>query len=80
MQKQKQASDVRGAQIKCVNFVSCPMCYGCRSYRSTDPDCKECESNRKLNICNTNTHRSDLISKMVLRNRFKVQDVQFKSR
>lgn len=80
MKPQKQQSDVRGVQIKCVNFIGCPMCYGCRNYNSADPDCAECTVNRKKNICNTNTHRSDLISKMVLRNRIVVDNIEFKSK
>lgn len=63
--KTKTINDVRGNQIRCVNFSSCPICYGCRSYNSADILCEECAKNMKKNVCNTRLHRSDLISKLV---------------
>jgi hypothetical protein len=79
-QKQKTPDDVRGFKVKCVNFVKCPMCYGCRNYRSIDLDCAKCMENKKINVCNTNLHKSDLIAKMIMKDKIKLpDDVQFKS-
>lgn len=76
---QKQPSDVRGVQIKCTMFAACPMCYGCRNFRSDSPDCQECLPEKKKNICKTDTHRSDLVNKMMSKNRIKLNGIQFKS-
>lgn len=66
MQKQKTPHDVRGFQIKCVNYVQCPICYGCRNYNARDPECIKCkEYNAKKNLCNVKLHRNDLIARML---------------
>ena len=80
MKKQKQPSDVRGHFTGCVNFVKCPICYGCRAYRSDIPDCQECMKNSKRDICNTNLHKSDVIANMVLKEKIKIDNVEFKSK
>lgn len=69
VKKAKTVHDVRGSKINCLNFIKCPLCYGCRNYNSQDPDCQICLSeNKKMNLCNTQLHRSDLISKMITKN------------
>lgn len=66
--KQKTPNDVRGVQEKCINYQACPLCYGCRNYRINDPECGKCKTYAKRNICNTDTHRADLIDKMITKN------------
>ena len=47
--KPKTVNDVRGARERCINFQSCPLCYGCRRYSSSDSDCQQCLlENKKL--------------------------------
>ena len=77
--RQKKPSDVLGAKMMCTSFQQCPLCYGCRSYRTDIPECQKCAVNRKKNICDTNKHKADLISKMVLRPSMKIDNVKFKS-
>lgn len=77
---QKQPSDVLGFRSSCVNFIQCPICYGCRNYRDEDPDCANCTIHKKRDICDTKKHRADLISKMVLRPRIKIPNIEFKSK
>ncbi len=82
MQKQKTPHDVRGFQIKCVNYIQCPLCYGCRNYDFRDPECIKCkEYNSKKNLCNTKLHRGDLIAKMLTKSTLDMrnEDIQFKS-
>lgn len=82
MRKPKTPEDVRGYRTKCVNYVQCPICYGCRNYNNQDSDCSKCiEENSKRNICNLKLHRSDLIAKMVTHSSLKIKDEQitFKS-
>lgn len=66
--KPKRIYDVRGYKTKCINFQSCPLCYGCRRYSTVDPECIKCATNKKTNICNTDLHKSDLIGKMITKN------------
>ncbi len=68
----KQRHDVRGAQINCVNFDQCPFCYGCRNYNSANLECKECETNPKLNICNVEKHKVEVLNKMIKRTSIKL--------
>ena len=83
MQKQKTPHDVRGFQMKCVNYIQCPICYGCRNYNDYDPECIKCrDESAKINLCNTRLHKSDLVNKMVIHskiNDFKDNQIQFKS-
>lgn len=81
MAKQKTVNDVRGVKMKCVNYSGCPMCYGCRSYNSSDPECKLCvQDNAKKNICNTNLHKSVLINRLITKNVISFTDnVEFRS-
>lgn len=68
MKKQKTPQDVRGFQIRCVNFVQCPICYGCRNFDFRDMECLICKKDSKMNLCNTKTHKPDLVAKMLTRN------------
>lgn len=69
VKKAKTVHDVRGSRINCLNFIKCPLCYGCRNYVSTDAECNICfRENKKINLCNTNLHRNDLISQMITKN------------
>jgi hypothetical protein len=79
--KNKTANDALGARKKCMNFQMCPMCYGCRNYRSNDDACSECAStNKKDNICNTDLHKTDLIAKFITKSRIKLDgDISFKN-
>lgn len=59
----KQPSLVRGNQIYCINYSKCPLCYGCRSYDSRDPECVLCKQEdtqrgKNYNICKTNLHEA----------------------
>lgn len=80
MKKNKERSDVRGVLIGCVNYESCPMCYGCRNYRSEDYDCVECsKEDHKFNICNKDRHQADLVSRFITKNKIVLDKVTFKS-
>lgn len=68
MQKAKQPNDARGARIGCPMFESCPLCYGCRAFDPKYEECRNCElDNKKQNVCNTERHKSDLLSRMITR-------------
>ena len=66
----KQPNQVRGNKIQCPHYVSCTICYGCRSYDSRLPECRECYeqgidgSNRNFNVCNKKLHTEDALNKM----------------
>lgn len=79
--KPKTYHDVRGSKIKCVNYQKCPLCYGCRRYSSTDPECQIClTENKKNNICNVNLHRDEVTSKMITKENINLQcTLTFKS-
>ena len=67
--KAKQANLVRGNRIHCPNYVSCPLCYGCRNYDSRLIECRECyqegmDSKRNFNVCNKNLHTEEALNKM----------------
>lgn len=86
VKRPKTIHDVRGKKIKCINFISCPLCYGCRNYNSAYEDCNKCLSqDKKKNICNTELHRSDLISQMVSKTTIKfsngnvLENLEFKN-
>ena len=70
MKRDKTPNDVRGVQISCTNYIKCPFCYGCRNYCSYDPQCQICKStNEKYNLCNTEKHQSEVISKMIIKDK-----------
>ena len=78
--KPKTVNDVRGAREKCINFQSCPLCYGCRRYSSADPDCQQCLlENKKFNICNKDLHKDDIVAKMITKNNIEINNIEFKS-
>lgn len=86
VKKPKTIHDVRGKRIKCINYVSCPLCYGCRNYNSAYENCSKCiNENKKNNICNTELHKADLISQMIskttikLSNRNELESISFKN-
>jgi hypothetical protein len=66
----KQPNQVRGNKIQCPHYVSCTICYGCRSYDSRLPECRECYeqgidgSNRNFNVCNKKLHTEEALNKM----------------
>lgn len=75
MKEAKQPSHVKGYKERCINYSMCPLCYGCRSYSSSDLNCKQCEEDRKNNICDTKLHRADLIEKMISKTVIIVNDI-----
>ena len=76
----KTPSHVTGVKVQCVNYIKCPLCYGCRNYREIDPDCLRCTTNRKRDICNTNKHKTELIAKMILRPKIRFDEpITFKN-
>lgn len=78
--KPKTVNDVRGARERCINFQSCPLCYGCRRYSSSDSDCQQCLlENKKFNICNKDLHKDDIVAKMITKNNIKINNIEFKS-
>lgn len=68
----KNKNSSRGAQIDCINFEMCPLCYGCRNYDSLDTNCAKCLENAKQNLCNTKTHKAHLVSKMITKQEIKL--------
>jgi hypothetical protein len=76
----KTPHDVLGVKKRCINYIKCPLCYGCRNYRGIDPSCAECARNKKDNICNTDKHKPDLIAQFITKDRIKItKQVEFKS-
>lgn len=81
IQEPKQPNHVRGNRIKCIKFIQCPLCYGCRAYSTHDLDCLNCvEENKKKNICNKELHKDDIISKFITKNKIEINEqIIFKS-
>lgn len=80
IKESKKPSHVLGNQIKCLNFSQCPLCYGCRSYSSSDLNCIKCTKNKKRDICNVNLHKPDLINKFITKTNIKFdKPIQFNS-
>lgn len=80
LKKPKQPADVRGNFIRCPKFIQCPLCYGCRAYKSSDLDCVECTINKKRDICNVSLHTDDIVSRFITKtNYFINEEVKFKS-
>lgn len=69
MKKEKTRSDVQGAVMGCINFSSCPLCYGCRAYDSSRMECMICSEHKKFNICNTSKHQAKPVSQLITRNK-----------
>ncbi len=73
MAKQKTRQDVKGWQMDCINYEACPLCYGCRAYNPSHMKCvSKCGENHKMNVCNTQRHRADLVAKMITKERIVV--------
>lgn len=69
----KTKEDALGYRIDCINYVSCPLCYGCKNYSSAIIECEKCAAeNPQMNICNNNLHSAKNISKMVKRMRITI--------
>lgn len=81
IQEPKQPNHVRGNRVKCIKFIQCPLCYGCRAYSTHDLDCLNCvEENKKKNICNKELHKDDIISKFITKNKIEINEqIIFKS-
>lgn len=77
---QKKPSDVRGVEIKCTAFCACPMCYGCRNFRSDSPDCQLCLPEKKKNICDTTRHKTKVVANMVTKSRIRIDNITFNSK
>lgn len=80
----KQPNQVRGNKIRCINFQMCPVCYGCRSFDSRDPECLICQKEgsgqkRNFNVCDTKLHESWKINKLINKNIIKIDKVEFKN-
>ena len=67
----KNRNSARGAQINCINFEMCPLCYGCRNYHAQDPECQKCLKDKKNNLCNTKKHPVQLVHRMVTKQNIK---------
>lgn len=76
----KQPNHVLGKKTNCANFSQCPICYGCRSYSTSDIACEKCTVNKKRDVCNTALHRSDLIEKLISKDKIEItEEVTFVS-
>lgn len=69
MEQIKQANQVRGNKIGCINYQMCTVCYGCRGYDERDLECVLCmiegeDPKRNFNVCNTKLHESWKLNKM----------------
>lgn len=66
----KTSEQVRGSRIRCLDYEMCPLCYGCRAFNSRYQKCLDCKNeNAKFNLCDTKKHKTDLIAKMITRER-----------
>lgn len=75
IRKPKTTHDVRGDKVGCANFQKCPLCYGCRRFSDTDPECLICmNENRKMNICNTELHKEDVVARFITRELFEFNE------
>ena len=80
MKEAKKPAHVLGNIIRCPRFIQCPLCYGCRAYSSANLDCKQCEDNRKRDICNKDLHTDEVVSRFITKNQFVLDgEVKFKS-
>ena len=79
MSKTKQPADVLGNKINCIRFNQCPVCYGCRSYDSSNLECLKCIENKKFNICNKEIHNDKITADFITRNKIQLNDdISFK--
>ena len=74
MKEPKKPAHVLGNIIRCPRFIQCPLCYGCRAYSTANLDCKQCEANRKRNICNKDLHTDKVISQFITKNRVQLDE------
>ena len=79
MKEAKQPNHVLSNKIKCPNYIKCPLCYGCRGYSTHDVSCKQCEVDRKRDICNKDLHRDDLIVQLITKDKIELKDIKFES-
>jgi hypothetical protein len=79
MKEPKKPAHVLGNIIRCPRFIQCPLCYGCRAYDSANLDCKQCEDNRKRDICNVQLHTNEIVSKFITKNKLEFDEVKFES-
>lgn len=61
----RNRNSARGAQVDCINFEMCPLCYGCRNANHLDKACSLCAEDSKNNLCNIKSHKAHLIAKMI---------------
>lgn len=62
----KKPWSAKGARDNCPRFALCPLCYGCRNFDKSVQECLDCEKdNAKQNICKTDRHTSENLSRMI---------------
>ena len=71
----KNRNSARGAQIDCLNFEMCPLCYGCRNYNTQLPECQKCLKDPKNNICNLQSHKAHLVARMITKQKINVDQL-----
>ena len=76
--KPKTMTDVRGIKIHCPEFHQCPVCYGCRNYNSSFERCLECGKNKRQNVCDTEKHTYDKISRLIIPTNIIVNNIKKK--
>lgn len=67
MKTDKTRNDVLGVKLNCMNYIECPVCYGCRNYNSSDMNCDKCAQDPKNNICNISKHQTEPIARLITR-------------
>lgn len=79
VRRPKQANQVRGNKINCINYQMCPICYGCRAFDNRDEDCIICmtegdnSGNRNFNVCNTKLHEAWKVNNMISKNKIELK-------
>lgn len=68
----RNRNSARGAQIDCINFEMCPLCYGCRNFNNLDKTCLICEEDSKNNLCNTKSHKAHLVGRMITKQKIEL--------
>lgn len=68
----KTEYDTWGKQHNCVNYTPCPLCYGCRAYDASWLKCRNCEQDKKQNICDVQRHTPKILSRMIRRSKIYV--------
>jgi len=70
----KKPSDVQGYIINCIDFEPCPLCYGCRNYRTYMIKCvNRCSGNLKKDTCKTSLHTESILGRMIRRESYIIQ-------